>query len=79
MEHTHTIRYVGEAVERIDASSEANAKADELFDMIDADSSGSIEKYELQNYLLGGSSTAIAPTRNPAFGKGGRRLTSVGS
>lgn len=47
-------QYVGEAVERIDASSEAAAKADQLFDVIDADGNGSIERGELREYLLGG-------------------------
>ena len=50
--------YVSEQVERIDASSAANARADELFDVIDADGNGSIEKAELLSYLLGGVSSS---------------------
>ena len=45
--------YVGTAVERIDATSAANAQADELFDLIDADGNGSIDFDELKEYLLG--------------------------
>ena len=60
-------QYVSEAVERIDSKSTANVRADELFDVIDADGNGSIEKEELLSYLLGGG-TAIGATRqNEAF------------
>ena len=46
--------YVGDLVDRIDAGNAANAKADELFDVIDVDGNGSIEREELRSYLLGG-------------------------
>ena len=50
--------YVGELVERIDARGEANAQADALFEAIDADGNGVIEREELRGYLLGGGGSA---------------------
>ena len=44
--------YIGELVERIDATSAANAKADALFDAIDVNGDGVIELDELRTYLL---------------------------
>ena len=62
--------YIGERVERIDASSAANAQADELFDVIDIDGSGSIEREELVRYLSGGgNATATTMRDNEAFEK----------
>lgn len=51
---------VGEAVETIDAEGGAQAKADALFETIDEDGSGVIEKSELRSYLLGGTSVGLA-------------------
>jgi len=50
--------YVSDAVERIDATSAANLKADMLFDAIDADGSGEIDMEELRDYLLSGGMRA---------------------
>ena len=59
--------HVSEQVERIDASNAANSRADELFDVIDADRNGSIEKSELLSYLLGDGS---ASSRSSGVGDG---------
>ena len=67
--------YVGDVVERIDASGGLfgevtcgidDPQADALFDVIDADGSGSIDADELRTYLLGGG-TAAATRDNASF------------
>lgn len=65
--------YVGDVVERVDASGGLfgevcgidDPQADALFDVIDADGSGSIDADELRSYLLGGGDDAARD--NAAF------------
>jgi len=61
--------YVGSAVQRVDADQAARVTADELFDVIDADGSGTIEMDELRSYLLGGGYADAMDEGNESFAK----------